>query len=254
MRFSSTLIIPTLCLFTGALFAQQGDRINRANMVISEPGMYFIDRNLTATAASPVIDITANNVTLDLNGYTLTGPGGKNGTGIRVRNAQGVTVRNGNVQNFAFGVMVAGSANVTVRELSIRGEGLVVTAPPPETAIMVAQSRNVVLESNNIYNVGLGIFVRGGMSWGNRIVNNNITSGTNGILGICYNPADGDPMAPRGDVISGNHITNFNTGIQMAASSAYNLIKENTIAFRTSAIEDMGSFNKLAGNMDVRLQ
>ena len=133
MRFSSSLLIPALCLATGALFAQQGDRINRANMVISEPGMYFIDRNLAATAASPAIDITASNVTLDLN---FTGPGGKNGTGIRVRNAQGVTVRNSHVQNFAFGVMVAGSANVTVRELSIRGEGLIVTAPPPETAIM----------------------------------------------------------------------------------------------------------------------
>lgn len=254
MRFTTKLTLPALCLAAGMLPAQQGDRINRSNIVISEPGVYFVDRNLTATATSPAIDITANNVTLDLNGYTIAGPRGKNGTGIRVRNVQSVTVRNGHVQNFAFAVMVASSANITIRDLSIRGEGLVITAPPPETAILIAQSRNVLVENNNIYNVGLGIFVRGGMSWGNRIVNNNITAGTNGALGICYNPADGDPLSPRGDLIAGNHITNFSTGIQMAATSAYNVLKENTIAFRNLAIEDAGTFNRAVGNVDVRLQ
>ncbi len=251
---TSRLMVSTLCLAAGTLFAQQGDRINRANTVISEPGMYFIDRNLSATAATPAIDITANNVTLDLNGYTITGPGGKNGTGIRIRNAQGVQVRNGNLANFAFGVMIAGSANIVVRDLSIRGEGLVVTAPPPETAIMIAQSRNVLVENNQIYNVGLGIFVRGGNSWGNRIVHNNVTAGTNGVFGICYNPADGDPASPRGDLIAGNHIVNFGTGIQMAATSSYNVIKDNTIAFRFMGLEDAGSFNRSMGNIDVRLQ
>jgi hypothetical protein len=230
-----------------------GDRLNRANVVISEPGMYFLDRNLTATASTPAIDITASNVTLDLNGYTITGPGGKQGTGIRVRNAQGVRVSNGRTANFAFHVMIANSANVTVTGLSLRGEGLVVTAPPPEVAVMIVQSRGVVVENNNIYNTGLGIFVRGGMSWGNRIVNNNITAATNGILGICYNPADGDPQGPRADLIQGNHIANYGTGIQMAATAPYNVIRDNTIAFRNLAIEDLAGNNRLAGNLEVRL-
>ena len=45
---------------------------------------------------------------------------------------------------------------------------------------------------------GLGIFVRGGMSTGNRIANNTITAGSNGIFAICYNPTPDDPMGPRG--------------------------------------------------------
>jgi nitrous oxidase accessory protein NosD len=243
-----------LCLAAPLVPAQpNGDRLNRANVVISEPGMYILDRNLTATAATPAIDITASNVTLDLNGYTITGPGGKQGTGIRVRNAQSVRVSNGKTVNFAFHVMIANSANVTVEGLQIRGEGLQVTAPPPEVAVMIVQSRNVVVENNNIYNTGLGIFVRGGLSWGNRFVNNNLTAGTNGALGICYNPADDDARGPRADLIEGNHIANYGTGIQLSTTSVYNIVRENTIAHGGIAIEDRSANNRLVGNIEVRL-
>lgn len=240
---------------TGLMIAQpaEGNRINRGNLMITEPGMYFLDRNIAATAATPAIDIVSSNVTLDLNGYTISGPGGKNGTGIRIRGAQSVTVMNGSIQNFAFNLMVATSANVTVKGLSIRGEGLPITALPPETAIMIAQSRGVVVEDNNIYNIGLGIFVRGGMSWGNRIANNTVTAGTNPALGICYNPADGDPQGPRGDIVSGNHIAGFPVGISLSATSVNNMIRDNTIAFRTAAIESASDTNKLVANTDVKL-
>jgi parallel beta-helix repeat protein len=156
--------------------------------------------------------------------------------------------------NFAVHVMVTNSANADVRELQIRGEGLVVTAPPPEVAVMINQSRNVVVENNTIYNTGLGIFVRGGMSWGNRIAHNTITAGANGILGSCYNPFDGDPQSPRADLIYANHIANYNIGIQMAATAAYNIIRENTLVVRATAIDDQGTGNRLLGNVDLRLQ
>jgi len=248
-RFALPLIAAYAALAQG-----QGDRITRPHTVITEPGMYFLDRSLTAGAATPAIDIMASNVTLDLNGYTITGPGGKQGTGIRVRNAQGVRVTNGRLANFAFHVMIAGSANVTVRDLQMRGEGLVVTAPPPETAVMIVQSRNVTVENNQIYNTGLGVFVRGGQSWGNRIAGNTITGGTNGILAICYNPADGDPMGPRGDVVENNHLANFNIGIQMSGLSSYNIVRNNTLVVRTTAVDDQGSFNRFVNNTELRLQ
>ena len=59
------------------------------------------------------------------------------------------------------GVMINNPSNVRVEGLSIRGFGLAVTAPPPEIGILVLQSRGVVLSRNSIFNVGLGIFVRG---------------------------------------------------------------------------------------------
>ncbi len=250
--------ILTTVLFTAAMAQAQaieGTRINRAGYVITQPGVYILDRDLSmdASTPAPAIDVMASNVTVNLNGHALTGPGGKNGTGIRIRGVQGVAVHGGSIVNFAFGVMIANSSSVAVRGLSIRGEGLPIAALPPETAVMIVQSRNVTVEDNHIFTTGLGIFVRGGMSWGNRIVNNNLTGGANAALGICYNPADGDPQAPRGDVIAGNHVSGFGTGIQMSATSAYNILRANTVASRSMAIENLNAANKLDSNIDVRL-
>jgi hypothetical protein len=143
------------------------------------------------------------------------GPGGRSGTGIHIRGANGVRVTNGLVSNHAFGVIVENSNKVVLGDLQIRGEGLAVSMPPPEVAIMIVQSRNVVIEDNAIYNVGLGVFVRGGQSGGNRIVHNTITGGTNAVLGICYNPTDSDMNGPRGDLVYANLISGFNIGIPM---------------------------------------
>jgi Periplasmic copper-binding protein (NosD) len=115
------------------------------------------------------------------------------------------------------------------------------------------QSRNVTVEDNSLYNVGLGIFVRGSMSFGNRIAHNNITAGMNGAIGICYNPAPGDPMAPRGDVIYANHVAGYATGIQMAASSPANVIRENTVAHRGKGIENANITNMVTGNIEIAL-
>ncbi len=141
-----------------------------------------------------------------------------------------------------------------IEGLQIRSEGLVVTAPPPEVGVMIAQSRNVVVENNGIYNTGLGVFVRGGMSWGNRIAGNTITAGTNGILGICYNPTDSDPRGPRGDLIYGNHITGFATGVQASMTSESNLFKGNFIWYTTGmAVELLNATNMDMENFKARL-
>lgn len=221
--------------------------------VIDEPGTYLLPRDMDISADLVALDITVSGVTLDLGGHQVKGPGGRLGTGIRVNNAQSVAVRNGRITNFAFGVMVNASANVVLRDLQITGQGLAVSAPPPEVGIMIVQSRAVTVEGNSLYNVGLGIFVRGGMSWGNTIAHNNVTAGTNGALGICYNPAPGDPMGPRGDQVYGNHITGYPTGIQMNSTSAANSIRENTIAFRTKAIEIGNATNLAQGNVEIML-
>jgi parallel beta-helix repeat protein len=221
--------------------------------VIDEPGAYMMPRDMDIPNDRVAIDITASGVTLDLGGRSLRGPGGKLGTGIRVSNAQGVRVHNGRISNFAVNVMVNASANVIIEDLQITGQGLVVTAPPPEVGIMVVQSRSVTVENNSLYNVGLGIFVRGGMSWGNTIAHNNVTAGMNGALGICYNPTPTDTMGPRGDMIYANHITGYGTGIQMNSTSAVNSIRENTIAHRGKAIEAGHASNVLQGNIELAL-
>ncbi len=173
--------------------------------IIDAPGKYVLRSNMTVIPTGPVgIVITGNGVTLDLNGNEIRGPGGKRGTGIMIDRASGVKVVNGQLANLAFGVIVNESSNVVLQDLCIRGEGLPIVELPPETGIMLLHSKNVSIEKNAIYNTGLGVFVRGGGSWGNRVGNNTITANTNGAIGVCYNPAGDDPEGPRGDLVHNN--------------------------------------------------
>lgn len=247
-------IAAALTMTGGALGAQDGRPVPGTG-VIDMPGTYILQgdrRSLTNDRAT--IQILSNDVTLDLNGFGLSGPGGKMGVGLSISGVRGVRVMNGIISNTAFGVWVNNSSNVVLTDLLIRGEGLPIAALPPETGIMIVQSRNVVVANNAIYNTGLGIFVRGGRSGGNRIAHNTITAGTNGALGICYNPADGDPNGPTGDLVYGNVVSGFGTGIQASPTSRNNVFSGNTLFFRGgAAVEILNPTNMDTDNTKVDL-
>lgn len=257
MKLTTLAAFVALALVTALPASAQGAgeiQIGSLPTTIDQPGNYVLTDGIRLNASRPVgITIRARGVTLDLNGQEIMGPGGKFGMGVLVEGAQGVEVRNGSLAYLAFGVVVQNSRNVTLRNLRIRGQGLPVVELPPETGIMVAQSRNVVIEDNAIYNTGLGIFMRGGQSWGNRVANNTITAGTNGVLGICYNPTGSDPEAPRGDLVEYNLVSGFNLGLQMNTTAGYNVIRNNTFAYRGQAMELRNDTNLVENNVSIQL-
>ncbi len=251
MRFP--LLLSALAL-SAVLHAQDpGTRVVPGNGVIDTPGRYVLNNEATLRAHGAAILITSSNVWLNLNGNTVMGPGGKNGVGIHIRGANGVNVSNGYIVNNAFGVIVENSNSVTLTGLHIRAQGLTITSLPPETGIMIMQSRNVVVRDNSIFNTGLGIFVRGGRSGGNHIANNVVTGGTNAVLGICYNPTDSDPNGPRGDLIERNLVSGFNIGVQFSDRSMANILYGNTLAYRTMALDIRNDTNKEQNNTSVQL-
>ncbi|MPZ65278.1 MAG: hypothetical protein GEU83_07070 [Pseudonocardiaceae bacterium] len=70
--------------------------------------------------------VTADNVTLDLNGHTITGPHGSDvqeqageAVGINLRGVSGVTVQNGEVHNFDAGVAMGNSTRNTVQGMNV---------------------------------------------------------------------------------------------------------------------------------------
>ena len=261
---SSRLALPVAALAFAAVAAAQpfgpggpsGAQAVPRGEVIVEPGHYVLNRPVGASANQPAgITIRASDVTLDLNGFAVTGPGGLQGAGIVVEGVRGVVVRNGGVANFGVNVRVANSQNVVLENLQIRGQGLGVNAPPPEIGIMIAQSAGVVVRNNTITNTGLGIFVRGGDSRGNFIEGNTVTATQNGVLAICYNPAATDPRGPRGDAIVGNHLSGFNVGVQMSDMSMYNVIRDNTVAYNAGGrgFDLLDDTNVLVDNTSVPL-
>jgi len=222
--------------------------------VITRPGSYVVTRNISLGHPGTAIVIASSHVTLHLAGHTLSGPGGKQGTGILVDGASAVNVLGGAVTRFGTGVEVRGSTNVRVEGLHVNGEDA--GGPPPgEVGILVFNSRAVFLERNIVSNTFLGIFVRGGGSGGNRIAENTLTGGASGQLGICYNPdGSGDPAGPSGDTVYNNLVSRFNVGIQTSTGTSGNIFRENDVAYFQTDIEEVGpGQNVFEGNTTVAL-
>jgi parallel beta-helix repeat protein len=248
VRLGQIILTLTLVLggggVTSLLYAQGEPAVVRRPItgptVISRPGVYVLQRGIMLGDAGTAIVITASNVSLDLNGLPLSGPGGKQGVGIRVDGASDVSVHGGSLSRFATGVEVSNSANVHLEGLQIDGEDA--GGPPPgEVGILILNSRGVVVERNEISHTFLGIFVRGAGSGGNRIANNTLVGGSNGQLGICYNPdASGRPTGPSGDLVYNNLVSRFKLGLQTSAGTAGNIFRENAIAYVVEAINEIG--------------
>ena len=95
--------------------------------------------NLTCTGG-PALIVTADNITLDLGGFTITGHGADSSAapGILLRNVKGVTVQKGTIAHFGAGVAIAGGANNVVQNLTVQdnvgnadgdfGDGITVSA------------------------------------------------------------------------------------------------------------------------------
>ncbi len=253
-------LLAVLCFSTAAASAQQPSAeravaIKRPT-VITQPGAYVLSRTIFSSDSGVAIDIQANNVSLDLGGYAVVGPGGKQGTGIRAEGVNNVRIHGGSLRRFGVGVLVTGSTNVVVEELQIDGDDL--GGPPPaiEIGILLVEARGLRVERNQITDTFLGIFVRGESSGGNRIAHNTITGGSNGELGICYNPAEGgDPNGgPDGDLVYANLVSHFNRGIALSAGSTGNVVVENSLAFFDAAIEETtAGSNSIEENREIHL-
>jgi parallel beta-helix repeat protein len=88
--------------------------INSLPFTISTPGSYYLTTSLSAAAG---ISITANNVTLDLNGFALQNTAGD---GIVVSSAENVVIKNGFVRECGGdGIDASGSTFVTVKAMKV---------------------------------------------------------------------------------------------------------------------------------------
>ncbi len=86
-------------------------------VTIAAPGSYYLTSNINV-ARVPAVVITASNVTLDLNGFTLAGNLDSFGV-VMGGNTLGVLVRNGTIRNFAQGLLNAGVTIVSLSHLTI---------------------------------------------------------------------------------------------------------------------------------------
>lgn len=80
---------------------------------INQPGSYRLAGNLTVPAGLNGIEINADGVTLDLNGFAINGPGVfPNGafSAVAANDRQRTTIANGTISGFVIGLTLSGSA------------------------------------------------------------------------------------------------------------------------------------------------
>ena len=100
--------------------------ISSLPFVVTISGAYYLTTNLTGVSGTNGITIAVQNVTLDLNGFTLTGvAGASNGiTTATTFGWQGITVRNGKIFNWpGAGVNVSGAEGAQLEELTVKSCG-----------------------------------------------------------------------------------------------------------------------------------
>jgi parallel beta-helix repeat protein len=105
------------------VYAEDGQTpIYAPDTIITEPGSYVVTRDITA-ATGPVIDIEANDVTIDLNGYTIENLD----AATAVVDASGffdVFLTNGTLKGGSTGFLASNAAvkaRVTLENLAIKG-------------------------------------------------------------------------------------------------------------------------------------
>jgi hypothetical protein len=204
--------------------------------VITQPGSYRLTGNLSVTGASDAIDVNANNVTIDLNGFSITGPS-SSGSGIIGGSATGTTVENGTVTGFHFGV--ATGDNGIVRNVHADSNGLA----GPNLGIGIGTGNNALIEgctANN--NGGDGITTGENSRVSGSTTNSNgvfgIQTGNNSVIEGCTASSNstrlpqnsGGISAGNNSVIEGCTLNSNVAGVAIQINGSADLILRNTIS------------------------
>lgn len=139
--------------------------------IIDQRGSYYLTENIGGFEDNQIL-ITANNVTLDLNGFTLTGSPSFQNYGVRVEGSQ-VTIRNGHVRGYGLaGITVQGGTGVRVENVNASFNGRVSGQFEPGTGIQIGESGAVVrCITNN--NLAVGVSAASGSSVLDCVANSN---------------------------------------------------------------------------------
>lgn len=244
--------------------------ISALPFIISQPGSYYFTTNLTGQAGTNGITIVADNVTIDLNGFTLIGvPGSLDGISVfaPIANHRNLAIQNGSVCNWGVdGVDVSGADNSQIERLRVSqngahglfigAESLVAncTVQSNGSSGIRAGAGTVVSDCTASANITAGIenyrfnndatasLIKGcsvhdnlgaGIQ-GNAVVIDNVCVGNTGV-GIFMNSSGGK--------VEGNYVRQNGTGISTGSSSATNVIVRNVVVFNTNAFSINGSGN-----------
>jgi parallel beta-helix repeat protein len=207
--------------------------------VITQPGSYYLTTNIVGASGDQGIIIQANNVTLDLKGFSLLG-NPDSFSAITVSSGyHNVIVRNGLFNGWSEGVTVSGN-NVTLEQLTVSGSFLGLYCDDSAMNVTIknctvtdSSANGITIGNNSLVsgcltasNASDGIFVSGSVG-GNVISGNNcVGNDTSGGLN-----AGGIIVQSSNNRIEDNHVTGTaSSGYGIAIlSGTKNLVIKNSV-------------------------
>jgi hypothetical protein len=177
--------------------------IRKIPFTITSPGEYELADDLSMSSNKEAIKVmdTAN-VAIDLNGHTLANSAGA-GIGISVESSDFVTIKNGTIYGFGYGVQFdANSGNTVVRKITFANDAIGVNTSADKSTIE-------------------GCFMSG-LGAGSGIALAPNTSGVlakhNQINGFSYGIQSATGSESKYDY---NHISNCNVGLYVSSEDEY---------------------------------
>ena len=136
---------------------------------ITKRGYYTINSNLKSARNGIVVN--ADNVTIDLKGYTISGSGTGNYFGIYMNGRSNVEIRNGTVRDFVNGIYEDSADGNSHRVINVR------VFATPDNAIYLKGSNNLIEGCTASFSAGWGISAGDGSLLIGNIASNNGQSG-----------------------------------------------------------------------------
>ncbi len=260
-------------LLSATSHALEGTAISSTPYTINTPGMYHLTGNLTQTSSfDNIIVISTDNVTLDLNGFTIQGMGSRRGiqiigSNIEIRNgtitgtsyaidapngSSNIKVHNIRATNNAKGINLWGNKNL-VADCVVSSNGSGITAhystvknnlASDNTYHGISAGHSVVINNTVSNNGNIGI-----MSDNSTVIGNTVSkNATGGILGS-RSTIQSNTLSDNGNYsIRGNtaHIAN-NTITDVTSSTTIGILG-NATTIRDNHISDLPGIGIQAGN------
>ena len=147
-----------------------GTRINALPYTINKPGFYYLGKDLTTTGNG--ITINVDDVTIDLMGFSLVGPGSGSVIGIDLPARSNVEIRNGTIRGFTDAGILCLTAGENNRVINVRLHDNAI-------GIHLVGSNHLIQNCNASNNSSRGIWTNG---YSSMIIGN--VSCNNGSTGI----------------------------------------------------------------------
>jgi len=205
---------------------------------ITEPGSYVLVTDVQMTQSGACIEITASNVTLDLNGHSIIGNGANDSIAILANGGpDNITIKDGIIQNFANGIFAGEGSQITgITMNGIEQQGLVT-------------GENSIIQNNVLDGVGtagdeqsaesgfrLGIF-----AGDNSIISNNTVSGVGGPATISASLVIGIG-ASRNSIVRDNTVESVSTG-GASATGIYAVDNASGVLIENNTVRGIGVIN-----------